>query len=115
MAKDKDEGGQMVLGLLLCSIGAFTMAVVVVATRALKNMHFSLILFSYSSFATVFYLSWIIIESIINKSVRLLTYPITPNWPLMLSAAVANNISLVLRTLAFQQEKSAVVSTLMYI
>ena len=91
------------------------MAVVVVATRALKKMHFSLIIFAYSGFATAFYLTWTIIESIINRNIRLLTYPLTPNWPLMLSAAVSNNVALVLRTLAFQQEKSAVVSTLMYI
>ena len=86
----------------LCALGASGAAV---ANRFLKDVHYSTVVFFYSGFASLAYLIWLVFEFIFieneHKGPRIFTYPLYPNWPLMMGCAVTNTVALIFRTIAF--------------
>lgn len=91
----------------------------VVSLRSLKGVHHSIVVFYYSAFATLCYIVWIVVEYLTlqddQEGLKLFKYPVYPNWALLMGCGILYSGSMVCRTIAFQREKSALMSMLNYI
>ena len=98
-----------------------------VLTRKMKELHFSVMMFHYGLFATIFCLVWMIAEYVIQsrngsyKSVseecigfRLFCYS-SSQWELLLAIGLINAIAMNFQTIAGQLEKSAFITSILQI
>ena len=114
-----------ILGLTCILITSWIASIVVVVTRFLKDIHFSLIMFHYGWIASLTLFLWLIIEQVTNPSSlfqdiniiwRLtLTQYNTEQYFILAVVATLNAVGMNLSTLAFQQEKSSFIALVAYI
>ena len=100
------------MGLIAVFTASWGYAVVVVLTRKLKEVHFSLMMFYYGFFATMTLTVALIVEWLFfsdDKVPRILTYS-GEQYLYVLIIAVLNAFGMNLSTLAQQYEKSAFVT-----
>ena len=106
------------IGLLCIFTTSWCAAIVVVLTRYLKEIHFSIMMFHYGWTASFVLMVWLIFEFIVwnnsfTNGFRLFTYSLY-QWLLLIVIAIFNALAMNLATIANQYEKASFVSLLMY-
>ena len=74
----------MILGVAVCFATAATKSQVTVLTRAVKKIHFTVVLFWTSGLNLIMYSTWLFTDYIVNEEARLMTYGFDPYWKLLL-------------------------------
>ena len=101
--EEKDEKNYVV-GVIVSFICAFAYAGVTISGRFLKDVHYSVVLFFMSGCTASAFLIWLIFEYLFiqkgQQGFRMFSYPLYPNWPLILGCSVTNTVAFILRTLA---------------
>lgn len=103
--EENDEKHHVLIGVIFSAVTALGASGSTICTRLLKDVHYSTVVFFYSGFASLAYLIWLVFEFFFieneHKGPRMFTYPLYPNWPLMMGCAVTNTAGLIFRTIAF--------------
>ena len=119
--------GQYILAMLILCLNPFFFSSVSVLTRKMKDIHFSLMMFHYGLFATIFCSVWITAEYVIQSrngtyqpvsedctAIRVLCYG-RHQWAILFSIGLLNASSMNFMTIAGQLEKSAFITSILQI
>ena len=114
----KVSGTAYIFGLVCIVIHAWCAATVVVATRFMKDIHFTLVMFHYGLISSVILILCLVAEYFMYKSsfpngFRLFTYDLN-QWALLVIIAIINSTSMNFNTIACQYEKSSFITLIQY-
>ena len=74
----------MIFGVGVCFATAAFKSQVTVMTRAVKKIHFTVVMFWTSGLNLITYSTWLFTDYTINNEARLLTFGFDPYWKLLL-------------------------------
>ena len=105
------EGYNPLIGIMCCMFTAIGYSSVIVLTRKLKNIHYSIMLFQYGFWATSLFLIYALIDFALGQD----TYPSilyldSTQWKYLGVISVMNSIAQYFATIAFQNGKSGFIS-----
>ena len=86
------------MGLLLITCCAFFYSIIIILTRKMKDVHFSLVMFHYGFLASIILIIWIVLKYVIYMSdypngPQIFTYD-AEQWKLLITMSVANAVGM---------------------
>ena len=96
------EGYNPLIGIMCCMLSASSYSFIIVLTRKLKNIHYSIMLFQYGFWATLLFIIYALIDFVLGQD----TYPSiffldSTQWKYLGVMSVMNSIAQYFATLAF--------------
>ena len=84
----------------------------VVITRKINKIHFAVLVFWISGLLTIIYAVLLVYDYSIADEIRLINYSFDPYWKLLLILGFASSTRILCSTLAFQLEKSIIMTSI---
>lgn len=109
---DANEYQNIIIGVALCFVYVMGVSCDVVITRNINKIHFAVVVFWISALLTIFYASWLVYDYSIGGQIRLINYAFDPYWKLLLILGFAASTRILCETLAFQIEKSILMTSI---